>query len=48
MAELLELDPQELRGVAASLGLLTNNELETKEVLRVLEGAQLAEVAIGQ
>jgi hypothetical protein len=48
MAELLELDPQELNDVAAKLGLLTSNEPSAKEVLRLLEGARLDEVAVGQ
>jgi hypothetical protein len=47
MAELQELDPQELRDVAASLGLLTHNELTPKEVFRILDGAQLDEAALG-
>lgn len=48
MAEVAKLDAKELHDVATKLGLLTSNELTAKEVLRLLEGARLDEVAIGQ
>lgn len=48
MDELSKLDSKDLHDVATKLGLLTDNGLTAKEVLRLLEGAQLDEVAIGQ